>query len=1385
MKLALSREHRRVLETTVAQARTAAEAGAGKALQALAVAARDAPAHATDAQKKLRVRLRAHGRALGDLLRPDDTQAIAHLVTEIAYEHWHRMLFARFLAESDLLMHPDGYPVSLNDCKEDAERLDPPARSEWEVAGHYAARMLPNVFRPDSPALALQMPLETEQALEALLAKLPATVFQADDSLGWSYQFWQAPKKEEVQRQMKQAGTKVGADELPAVTQLFTEQYMVAFLLENALGGWWHRCHPRLKLPVEMPYLRFLPSPSGRGAGGEGVSILKHHHIRSEHIAFARQLRATQTDPEGLLWSLLRDRRLADAKFRRQHPLGPYVLDFYCHEKRLAIELDGGQHNEEAGKAHDSRRDGYLAEQGIRVLRVWNNQVRAETESVQEAIWQALHDDCALTPAPLPSHLGGAAGANDASLPSPSGRGVGGEGEPAAGTFPAWPDTLAQFKLLDPCAGSGHFLVSAFHYLVPMRRATEKLSVRDAIDKVLADNLHGLELDARCGEIAAFALALAAWRYPDDLPSPAGRGVGGESAMRIGYRPLPRLNIARVGVAPRSRRADWLKLAEGDERVEGGMATLYALFQKAPELGSLIDPMTATRGDLLDAHWEELESRLEQALLPAPSGRGVGGEGASDDQAIETRVAAQGMVHASRILTRKYHLVITNPPYLGAGQHGPVLKDFCEEHYKAAKGDLANVFLERSLKLCAPGGAVSFVMPQNWLFLKSYQKQREHLLKSATWNLLARLGAGAFETITGEVVNAILLTLTHAKPAEDQMLRGLDASAPRTPAEKAEVLAGGNVLDVRQQEQLRNPDARVSIEGLAITTALRTFGFPTEGLSTGDGDRFYCCFWEQAGHGNIWTLYQTAPVDNALFGGMHLFVRWEEGKGALSESDAARVQGQSAWGQNGVLIARVKSLRAIPYPGVLFDKSCVVITPLNPEHLEGMLAYCMSEHFKPDVRKLDQKPYVTTSVFGNLPFDLAHWQKVAAERYPNGLPKPYSDDPTQWIFHGHPKPCALTPNPSPGGRGGLDSLQVAVARLLGYRWPAEGALTPAPLPEGEGLHPPSPSGRVQGESKMELSDEARAWIACCKDLDALIDDDGIVCLPAVRGEPAAVDRLRTLLARAFGDDWSAAVEAQLLRDAGCDGLPLAQWLRDKFFEQHVARVQKRPFIWHLWDGHKEGFSALVNYHLLTREKLNTLINLYLGDWITQQKRAIAAADKEKASDATLKLAKAEALKAQLEAILEGEPPYDIFVRWKPLHQQPIGWDPDINDGVRMNIRPFVEAGVLRIPRARVGIKWQADRGKDVASAPWYKLGPTYGEPEGTRINDHHTTLAEKKAARAAAPILTSDHSLGGREKTAAAMLELLQSPALRNLPKSNTDEMARRIAEQRNGWQDV
>ena len=128
-----------------------------------------------------------------------------------------------------------------------------------------------------------------------------------------------------------------------------------------------------------------LPSPIGRGVRGEGKKPLPRHLLD-----FARQLRKDQTDAERLMWSLLRDRRLAGFKFRRQHPVEPYILDFYCHEARLAVELDGGQHNEPDERARDARRTAFLEDQGIRVLRFWNNEVFTNTEGVLQAIYDAL-----------------------------------------------------------------------------------------------------------------------------------------------------------------------------------------------------------------------------------------------------------------------------------------------------------------------------------------------------------------------------------------------------------------------------------------------------------------------------------------------------------------------------------------------------------------------------------------------------------------------------------------------------------------------------------------------------------------------------------------------------------------------------------------------------------------------------------------------------------------------------------------------------------------------------------------------------------------------------------------------------------------------------------
>jgi very-short-patch-repair endonuclease len=106
----------------------------------------------------------------------------------------------------------------------------------------------------------------------------------------------------------------------------------------------------------------------------------------------ARVLRKEPTWAEKLMWRWLRDRRFSGYKFRRQHPFGPYFLDFYCREASLAIELDGGQHGTPEGRSADEARDAFAASHGVRTLRFWNSRLRREGEVVRTTIWHALQD---------------------------------------------------------------------------------------------------------------------------------------------------------------------------------------------------------------------------------------------------------------------------------------------------------------------------------------------------------------------------------------------------------------------------------------------------------------------------------------------------------------------------------------------------------------------------------------------------------------------------------------------------------------------------------------------------------------------------------------------------------------------------------------------------------------------------------------------------------------------------------------------------------------------------------------------------------------------------------------------------------------------------------
>jgi hypothetical protein len=323
---------------------------------------------------------------------------------------------------------------------------------------------------------------------------------------------------------------------------------------------------------------------------------------------------------------------------------------------------------------------------------------------------------------------------------------------PAAGAFEGWPKAAKEITVLDPCMGSGHFLVFALPILVAFRRVEEGLDEREAVKAVLADNLFGLEIDPRCTQIAAFALALASWKR-----------LGGPE-------PLPRLNLACSGLAIGLGKAEFLKLAEkiaakrgwkpttdllGDgatpiesvaiKREREGLSRLYDLFEKAPYLGSLIDPHRSG-GDLFAAGYENLAAILIQILEAAETPIDV----------RELAVTAEGIATAAQLLSRRYVLVATNVPYLGKGAQSSELLAYSAQNHRTARNDLAFAMIERTAHLIEQGASAAFVSPQSWLYLSGLKEFRKLFLSRYALELVARLGPGAFETISGEVVNVCL-----------------------------------------------------------------------------------------------------------------------------------------------------------------------------------------------------------------------------------------------------------------------------------------------------------------------------------------------------------------------------------------------------------------------------------------------------------------------------------------------------------------------------------------------------------------------------------------------------------------------------------------------------
>src|SRR5690606_11562286 len=414
--------------------------------------------------------------------------------------------------------------------------------------------------------------------------------------------------------------------------------------------------------------------------------------------------------------------------------------------------------------------------------------------------------------------------------------------------------------------------------------------------------------------------------------------------------PLPELHLACSGLSISAAKDEWKELSKkaGKQNLTIALDWMYQTFKDAPVLGSLINPKRLQAAKI--AQWDELDAVLTDILTEDERNQA---ETSSDVRRLseerEAGIVAQGLVKAAKLLSMQYSWVITNVPYLARGKQDEKLRDYCESYYPAGKNDLATVFLDRCLEFCVEGGTASIVLPQNWLFLTSYRKFREKLLQNDSWHLIARLGPGAFETISGEVVKAILINLSRGNAAgqsadllhsgeQGNWIRGVDVSEPRTAAEKAAGLLADDLKSIEQGRQLENPDAVITFESRNNSYLLSSIASINYGSKPGQTDRVVRFYWEVCELSSKWQQLESTPNGKGHYSGKEKICL------SLNEIEKQKikecgVRSPEAWGRPGIIQSQMSTMPYSLYCSKIFDNNTSVLNEEKSQYLKAIYSF--------------------------------------------------------------------------------------------------------------------------------------------------------------------------------------------------------------------------------------------------------------------------------------------------------------------------------------------------------------------------------------------------------------------------------------------------------------
>jgi len=484
---------------------------------------------------------------------------------------------------------------------------------------------------------------------------------------------------------------------------------------------------------------------------------------------------------------------------------------------------------------------------------------------------------------------------------------------------------LKQIAFLDPCVGSGHFLLTAFDLLYAMYQEEGELTTPAEIcDAILSRNLYGIDIDERSIQIAALALYMKAGeKAPDFRPS--------------------RINLVASNIRPAAESdhlSGFLFKHPEDKPLLSPLQLIFENLDHADELGSLlqIEEPVEKEFRFLKARDDESQSKRpkqvpifqqmekpEQQKLPlgvvsyeawkadllARLKSHFEEEFASMDFSTRFfgKTAGKGL-SLFDFLSRRYDVVATNPPYMGSKNMGAVVKRYVGKHFSRGKRDLYAAFILRCVELARPEtGRVAMVTQQSWMFLRSFADLRamdeeklkkvagfKGILRETSVETLAHLGPGAFGEISGEVVNIVLFTLAKTPPQAEHRLTAFRLIGPKRPEEKETLLKKVNIAYHQNQNDYLGIVESPIIYWLSSKyfTILKSrckvgdLADVRRGLDSGNDYRFVHFWWEVNKPG--WVSYSKGG-GYSKWGGFNYYVLdWRNGNVRYCETPGARIQ---------------------------------------------------------------------------------------------------------------------------------------------------------------------------------------------------------------------------------------------------------------------------------------------------------------------------------------------------------------------------------------------------------------------------------------------------------------------------------------------------------------